>query len=243
MTESAAPQPPSLTHLPEAVRRHLERALATVVAGQQVRIAQQGEMWLKPGGRAMRFEAAQSFALNRVGFWWRARFPALGPLKLQVVDDHADGDGELEVRLLGLPLKRQRGPETVKGEALRYLAELPFAPPAMILNETLEWRGIDERTAEVATTLGGERLVVRLEANHDDDFVHSSSTMRLFKVGHTWVPTQWGGQFGDYETIGGMRIPTTGEAYWELPQGRYVYWRGTLTSAQLLDRPFQREGT
>lgn len=198
-------------------------------------------MWLKPGGRAMRFEAAQSFALDRVAFWWRARFPVLGPLKLRVVDDYADGDGKLEVRVLGLPLQRQSDAETVKGEALRYLAELPFAPPAMILNTTLEWRGIDERTAEVATTLGGRRLAVRLEANDDGDFVHSSSTMRKFKAGHEWVPTPWGGEFGQYETIGGMRIPTRAEAYWELPQGRYVYWRGTVTAARLLERPFGRK--
>ena len=241
MSESAAPQPPSLTHLPDVVRSHLERALATTVGGQQVRITQRGEMWLKPNGRAMRFEAAQSFALDRVAFWWRARFPVLGPLKLQVVDDYADADGKLEVRLLGLPVQRRRGPETVQGEALRYLAELPFAPPAMILNDALEWRGIDERTAEVATIVSGERLAIRLEANDDGDFVHSSSTMRLFKVGREWVPTPWGGEFGQYETIGGMRLPTRGEAYWELPERRYVYWRGTLTSAELLDRSFRRD--
>jgi uncharacterized protein DUF6544 len=115
VSESAAPQRPALTHLPDVVRRHLERAMPTTLAGQQMRITQYGEMRLKPGGRAMRFEAAQSFALDRVGFWWRARFPVLGPLKLQVVDDYADGDGKLEVRLLGLLLQRQRGPETVKG--------------------------------------------------------------------------------------------------------------------------------
>src|SRR5579884_635194 len=140
MSGSTAPQPPSLTHLPEVARRHLERARATTAAGQQVRITQHGQMWLKPGGRAMRFEATQSFAVRRVAFWWHARFPLVGPLSLHVVDDYAVGDGKLEVRLFGVTLQRQRGPETVKGEALRYLAELPFVPPAILLNEQLEWR-------------------------------------------------------------------------------------------------------
>ena len=52
------------------------------------------------------------------------------------------------------------------------------------------------------------------------------------------MPTPWGGDFGDYEMIGGIRIPRRGEAYWELPQGRYVYFRGRVTSARPLDRPF-----
>jgi hypothetical protein len=49
-----------------------------------------------------------------------------------------------------------------------------------------------------------------------------------------------GGHFADYQTFGAIRVPTSAETYWELPEGRYVYWRGTVTSAQLLDRPFQR---
>jgi hypothetical protein len=35
--------------------------------------------------------------------------------KITVVDDYADDEGQLTVRLLGLPLQRQRGPETVWG--------------------------------------------------------------------------------------------------------------------------------
>jgi len=231
---------PSAACLPEVICRHVERALPPGASGREVRITQRGEMWLKPGGRAMRFQATQSFAVERVGFWWRARFPLLGPLSLHVIDDYADGDGKLEVRLLGIPLQRQRGPETVSGEALRYLAELPFAPPAIVLNDQLEWTSIDERSATVATTVAGARLAVTLEANNDGDIVHSSSENRLFKVGREWVPRPWGGNFGDYQALGGIRIPTRGEAYWELPEGRYVYWRGTVTSGHLLDRPFRR---
>jgi hypothetical protein len=232
---------PRTAHLPEIVRGHVERALPTGVSGRQVRIAQLGDMWLKPGGRAMRFEATQSIAAERVGFSWQARFPLLGPCSLHVVDDYADGDGKLEVRLFGLPLQRQRGIETVTGEALRYLAELPFAPLAIVLNDQLEWRGVDERSAEVAATVAGRRLAVTLEVNDDGDIIRSSTEMRLLKLGREWVSRPWGGVFGEYETLGGTRIPTTGEAYWELPEGRYVYWRATVTSTQVVDRRFERD--
>jgi len=198
-------------------------------------------MWLKPGGRATHFEATQSCAVDRVGFWWRARFPLLGRLSMQVVDEYADDHGKLELRLFGLPLQRQRGAETTKGEALRYLAELPFAPPAIVLNEQLEWCSLDEHSAEVATVVGDERLAVTLEADQHGDIVHASSEKRLFKSGNEWVPRPWGGQFRDYEALGGVRLPTSGEAYRELPEGRYVYWRGTVMSVEVLDRPFRRD--
>jgi hypothetical protein len=33
--------------------------------------------------------------------------------------------------------------------------------------------------------------------------------------------------------VGGVRIPTHGEVWWELPNGPFTYWRGTITSVQL----------
>jgi hypothetical protein len=230
-----------MAELPSLLRRYVERSLpADRPVPRQVRITQEGEMWQKPGGRAMRFNATQHFAVERVAFSWQARFPLLGPLALSVVDEYAEGDGELEVRLLGLPLQRQREPETVAGEALRYLAELPFVPPAIVHNRELEWRELDERTAGVAARIGGERLGVKIEVDPEGDIVQTSSQARQRKVGNEWVPTPWGGRFGEYETLGGIRVPTSGEAYWDLPEGRYVYWRGTVTSAILLDQPFRR---
>lgn len=128
----------------------------------------------------------------------------------------------------------------MRGQALRYLAELPFVPLAMVSNDELTWAGIDEGRAEVATSVAGERLAVTLEARSEGDIVHSSSEDRLFRAGSNWVSRPWGGHFGDYQTLGGIRIPTSGDAYWELPEGRYVYWRGTVKSAAFLDRPFRR---
>ena len=33
--------------------------------------------------------------------------------------------------------------------------------------------------------------------------------------------TPWGGEFGDYRALGGMRIPRRATVYWELDQGRF----------------------
>jgi hypothetical protein len=194
-------------------------------------------MWLKPGSRAKRFTATEVFAVDRIAFSWQARFPLLGPLAMKVVDGYADGEGELVVRLLGLPIQRQRGPETSIGEALRYLAELPWVPHAIAHNRELEWRQLDERSVEVATQLGPERLRVLTEFDTRGDIVRTAAT-RPRLDGKNWVPTPWAGEFGDYKVLSGIRIPTSAEVYWELPVGRYVYWRGRVTSAELLDTPF-----
>lgn len=195
-------------------------------------------MWLKPGGRSLRFTAAQHVAVDRVAFSWRGRFPLAGPLALSVVDEYAHGAGRLEVRLLGLPVQREEGPETVAGEALRYLAEVPWAPHAMAANPELEWREIGERTLEVATPVGGRRLVVAMELDGAGDIVRTSSEMRSLKLGKAWVTVPWSGAFGEYAVLGGVRVPTRAEVSWELESGRYVYWRGRVTSVELLGEAF-----
>lgn len=195
-------------------------------------------MWLKPGARAMSFTAIQHLAVERVAFSWRARFP-IGALALRVVDDYDAGVGGLTVSLFGLPLQRQRGPETTTGEALRYLAELPFVPLALERNDELEFATVDERHVEVATTIDGERIAVTLELDDEGNVTRTGSTMRKLRRDGAWQATPWGGAFREYRQVGPLYLPTAGEAYWELESGRYVYWRGAITGASLLAEPFE----
>jgi hypothetical protein len=217
-------------------RRNAAGAEPTV---RQIRVEQRGEMWPRPGGRPLAFTATQLIAVDRVAFSWRARAAVAGPLSIAVVDEYADGTGALTVRLLGLPVQRARGPETGAGEALRYLAELPFAPPAIARNAELDWREAD-RGVEVATFVAGERLAVLLEFDAAGDVVRASSAMRKRRVAGAWLAAPWGGEFRDYAALGDLRVPKAAQAYWDLPEGRYVYWRTEILTADTLDRPFGR---
>lgn len=223
--------------LPALVGRYLERALlgGSEAAPQRVRVGQAGEMWLKPGGRSLRFTAVEEFAVEKVAFAWRARFPLAPLIAMNVDDGYSDGEGELHARLLGIPVMRQAGSETAVGEALRYLAELPWIPHAMRANRALEWHELDAHAVEVSTRMRSQRLAVRVDFDHSGDVVRTSCQARPRPVGKTFVPTSWAGEFGDYAILGGTRIPTTAEVSWELPEGRFVYWRGRITALELLD--------
>lgn len=220
--------------LPDLVRSYLVRALPTErPLPAVVRVTQIGEMWKQPGGRPMPFTATEDFVVEAVAFSWSARFPIIGPLAMEVIDDFADGDGGLRVRLLGIPLETQRGRETAVGQAMRYLAELAWAPHAIAGNRELEWREVDGRSVEVATQVGSSRPAVRWDFDDTGDILRATG-VRPRPVGKTFVPTSWGGGFSDYTSFHGTRIPVSGEAWWELPQGRFVYWRGTVTQVELI---------
>lgn len=188
-------------------------------------------MWRDAGARAMRFAAVEEFAVDRVAFRWRARFPVAGPVAIRVVDEYAAGRGRLEARIFGVPVMRQAGRATVVGEALRYLAELPWVPHAMAHNPALEWHELGDHSVEVACRAGVARPAVTIEFDAAGDIVRAGCAARPRLVGKSAVPTPWGGDYGDYRVLGGMRMPARAEVYWELAGGRFVYWRGSLTAA------------
>jgi hypothetical protein len=223
--------------LPPVVEAFASRGCARLevdAAPRQVRIRQRGEMWLKPGGRSLSFSASQWLAVERVAFSWRACFPIAGPLALSIVDEYDRGGGGLAIHFLGLPVRRARGPETVVGEALRYLAELPFNPPAVTRNPELEWRALDGGRVEVATAVGSERLAVSLELDAGGNVARASSAMRKLERDGRWQPTPWGGEFSGYAELGDLHLPTRAEAFWELEDGRYTYWRAELVEATVV---------
>jgi hypothetical protein len=112
------------------MREYLDRAVGDLErVPRRVRTTQQGRMRTKPAGRWLRFTATEDFQVRRVGFSWRARFP-LGPLAwLTAVDEYADGDGRLQVRLYGmLPVVRAGGEAAARpGAALPVRAVLGAA--------------------------------------------------------------------------------------------------------------------
>jgi len=226
--------PVELSSLPALVRGYAERVLPRGLgAGQRVRVEQVGEMVLKPGGSPRRFTATEEFAIDRVAFAWRARFPMLGPVSLRVTDSYDAGAGLLEVRLLGLPLQRKRGPELAEGEVFRYLAEIAWVPHAILANSQLEWRQLDDRCVEVATRVRDQPVAVRLRFNDAGEVAQTFAERPRAEAGN--VATPWVGEFHDYREVGGARVPTRGEVRWELPEGPFTYWRGKITSLELRD--------
>ncbi len=233
-TVGVASELDSRSELPGLVRAYLSRVVPSGGSvPRRVRITQAGEMRQKPGGRPLRFTAVEEFAVDEVAFTWRARFPILPLISIRVVDGYAAGEGKLQARLLGVPFMRSTGPETTEGEAIRYLSELPWVPHAMLANRRLEWREVDPRSVEVSTQAGPARVACLLHFDAVGDIMGASAEGRPRIEGNRIVRRPWTGVFARSAVVGGVRLPTRGEVRWELPDGPFTYWRGTITSLEL----------
>ena len=154
-------------------------------------------------------------------------------LSARILDCYVDGEGLLEARLSGsLPLARLAGPETSRGELMRYLAELIWAPHAMRHNPALSsslWREIDATAVEVsASSAGGPARVRLIFENGDAARIEADDRPRA--AGHSIVPTRWQGCCGDYREFEGCRIPTRAAVSWSLDDSPFEYWRSRVTA-------------
>jgi len=226
----ARPQPEIRTDLPHEVVRLAERLGAERKgADASVHLRQTGDMWLKPGAKPLPFTAHQTVAIDEIGFLWQARFRMAG-LPVQIVEHLADGEAGLEGRLFDLlPVAGAVGDDIAfRGEAMRYMAELLWAPDAILFNRQLEWRVLDAHVLTVATGTGARRCEIRLTLDRSGLPAWLEADDRPFLTKGQRIPTAWFGRCGDYRTIAGRHIPMWGQAGWRLDGSDYVYWRGRI---------------
>lgn len=113
---------------------------------------------------------------------------------------------------------------------MRYLAELAWAPQAMLHNPKLSRSELNESTVEVtAQSAAGPARVRLIFENGDISWVEADDRPRA--AGCRIVPTSW--QPCDYREMSGCRIPTREVVSWLLDAGPFEYWRGRVTAFRM----------
>lgn len=223
MTKSVCVLPAEVRNLALRLGASDERS-SSIVA-----LKQRGIMRAAPAAKPMEFTARQTIALDVIGFDWRAK---CGPFGVISVTDYLRQESwGVRVRLLGLiPLATLiDSPAAIKGETMRYLAELPLAPDAILRNPQLVWQVIDERTLTVSAREGVHGGEVTLRLSLDGLVASIEATDRPRIEGEVTVERPWHGTFSDYRCIAGRTVPLQAEVSWILPTGAFKTWEGEMT--------------
>jgi len=139
-------------------------------------------------------------------------------------------EGRLDVTAIGfIPIARaEHSSALMRGELMRYLAELAWAPDAIIHNAEMRWHvdgpdrltvssGEGETASEVVLSLDSEG---RISGAYAPDRPRSATAPIL--------PTPWRGRFSDYRQHEGRLLPFAGEVAWEIEGKEIVYWQGCI---------------
>jgi hypothetical protein len=226
--------PAQVAGLPPPVVRYFSFALAP---GQQLvrsaRFTQRGTFALARD-RWAPFSAVETFTVSPPGFVWDARIRMAPLVVAHVRDSYMAGEGVMHGALAGvLTMVDQRGtPEMAAGALLRYLAEAPWFPTALLPSAGVRWDAVDDSTARA--TLSDSGTTVSMDVH----FAASGEIERITAARHrdvkgTPVLTPWVGHYRDYSRVEGMMVPGESEVGWELPDGWFPYWRGRAVRAEL----------
>ena len=220
-------------HLPLLLKNYISRVIKNEVSGIFVELSQKGVFKMSPSDTEMVFEAHQKISLSSPSFSWVAKIIKSG-VPIIICDRLIDNQGELQARLFGsLSVAKASGSELLRGELLRYLAEVPWYPLAILNQPEVRWKTID------ATTVSGEIEINNTIARIEYYFDENGLIERIFSpdrgrmIGSEVIPTPWEGSFSKYKEIKGLLIPTHGEVSWFLPGGKFTYFKGDIVKYKI----------
>jgi hypothetical protein len=216
--------------LPAPVQRYFQAVLKDgqpIVAA--VNLTQQGLFNLsETKAKWSPFTATQFVTTQRPGFDWDARIQMAPGVSAFVHDAYMLGGGSLHASLLGLfTVADVRGtPAAAQGELLRFFAEMPWYPTALLPSQGVDWEAIDNTSARATVTDGATTvsLVFRFSAEGKIETMRAEARYR-----DKLTAMPWSGRFWDYSTCNGMLIPLQGEVGWEYPEGIRLYYKGKVT--------------
>lgn len=176
----------------------------------------------------MDFTATQTISTRVCEFDWRARAGPLGMVSAR--DALQNGEGRFDITALGfIPIGRaEHSSALMRGELMRYLAELPWVPHAILHNTALHWRVDGPETLAVSAGAGATACEVLLSLDSDGRVAGAFAPDRPRSATVPVLPTPWRGRFSDYRNHNRFWIPFAGEVAWEIDGKEVVYWQGRI---------------
>lgn len=218
------------SQLPADVLDLAVRLGADVKSGaRDVRLRQTGRMKAKLHAKSwMAFTATQTISTRACEFDWRARAGPFGVVSGR--DALLGGEGRFDIMALGfIPMARaEHTAALVRGELMRYLAELPWAPDAILHNAELCWRKDGADTLAVSAGAGDTACEVVFTFDSEGRIAGAFAPDRPRSATPPVLPTPWRGRFSDYRFHEGRWLPFAGEVAWEIEAKEIVYWQGHL---------------
>lgn len=221
--------------LPEPVQRFFRTVIKdgqAIVAA--VKLSQQGQFNMsETESKWSPFTATQFVITQRLGFDWDARIQMAPGVNAFVHDTYLLGEGSLHASLLGLftVAKIPSTPEANQGELLRFFAEAPWYPTALLPSQGVRWEAINDTCARATLTDGATTVSLVFQFNAEGTIATMRADAR-YRDQLTAMP--WSGRLWEYSVRNGMLIPLEGEVGWEYPEGTRLYFKGRTTEINYL---------
>lgn len=223
-----------LEGLPEPVQRYFKYALRD---GQEyikfVRLKQVGEFRMKENQPWMSIKAEQYFTTEDPAFIWRVKSTVAPFIWIEGRDMYYQGRGNMLIKLLStITVADATGNEMDISSLIRFLSETPWFPTALLPSDYIEWKEIDSNSAQAVIKDNGYTASGIFTFNEKGEIIKFVTNDRYMEVDGKYFKEQWGGYYGNYQEIEGMKIPTEAEVEWNLSDKDLPYAKLKITDIQ-----------
>ncbi|MEQ8353153.1 MAG: hypothetical protein RH862_16870 [Leptospiraceae bacterium] len=225
----------SLRNLPAPVQKYFRLVLTD---GQpilrKVRLIQEGELMVSPkGSKYIDFQALHWARADVPAFLWDASMAIAPAISIRVLDSYRAGTGSGEVLMLSMIKMggQEDKPELNSAALYRYLAEAVWYPTALLPQNGVEWKYVDENRAMATLNDSGISVSLLFSFNERGEVTGIYTENRYGLFGDKFIQYPWEGKFRDYRRAGNVMIPFYAEVGWHLPDGFWLFWKGNIESA------------
>jgi hypothetical protein len=223
--------------LPPPVARYRQLAVGDRSPVHTLRLSHGGTFRLSPTAKPSPIRGTQAFSADPPGFLWLGTIRMAPGVWIHARDRLRQEKGSMLVLLDDtVRLANASGPELDQGAALRLLAEMVWFPTALFDARHVTWTGIDAAHALATLRLGPLTVSATFEFGLDGLPVGMLAQRFMDKGGlHAWR-----GDYRDWRTVSGLRVPFEADVTWQLDAGPYTYAHWTVDSLEY-DAPLEDE--
>ncbi|MDW7650076.1 MAG: DUF6544 family protein [Bacillota bacterium] len=231
-TESNMITEEDLVGLPEPVQRWLQRSQ---VVGKEkataLRLKQKGLFRMGEDKPWIPFTAQQYYNIESPGFIWYTTMKMAPSLSVRGRDLYYDGRGNMLIKVLSLiKVADASGLEMDQGTLVRFLNEMMWFPSAAI-NDYVTWEQVSENSAKAMMEYKGVSASAIFHFNDDGDLINFVAERYMDSPDGFRLET-WATPIDEHREMDGRRIPTKGEAIWELDTGDFSYIQLEVTEIE-----------
>ncbi|NRF70187.1 hypothetical protein HLB44_24575 [Aquincola sp. S2] len=228
----------ALQDLPAPVRRYLAYTGADrAPAARFARFRFEGEVRLPLLGSAKgvtratpwmttRGEQYMALSAEGLGYVWDSVWQQGPDISIDVRDLYARGDTHIwAVRNDGRVMVDERHDDINRTYMIRFFAEATQSPTMLLPGRHLRWEAVDEQRARAHVKDGALAASMVCSFAADGALTRCESDHRKLRfageVPERWVGARWVMNRGDYQAFGPLRVPTTMNVIWQLPEGDF----------------------
>ncbi len=222
-----------IADLPQPVQRYFLHAIAPdTPLASSVTLKMQGNFRTKQDKPWLPMQGQEIITASK-GFVWKAVIGS-GIVQLKGADYYLNRLGRMQFSLWGLlPIVNIHDSNTIRSSMGRLAAEFIWLPSALLPQQGVQWKAIDDNTIQASLKIDGEPITLTLIISPDGRLLQITlPRWGQSRENSNWTYIPFGGKCIDEATFGGYTIPSQTSVGWWIGTDYYTeFFQATITEA------------